>query len=503
MRTRLILDAALDAVVVIDAHGLVREWNPRAAETFGWSREEAIGQLVSDLIMPPESRPAHIGGIRRYAAGGEPRMLNRLVETTAMRRDGTHFPVELTITPIERHGEVEFSAFIRDVGERHRIERELREAQKLDAIGQLAGGVAHDFNNLLTAILGSAELIRRDAEASPQLREDAALIASVAKRGAQLARSLLTLARRGHEQTEAIHMEEVLQEVVEIISRTFDRRIALGIDVAPGAHVVRGDRSLVANAILNLAINARDAMPEGGALTLSVRRRSLDSTFTARHLGAVQPGPFIEVTVRDTGVGMTQDVRSRIFEPFFTTKSREQGTGLGLAMVYGTVRAHQGVIEVESEPGRGSSFRIFLPADAVAAAEPQPPDVPAVTGRGRVLLVDDEPDVLRVGVRLLVSLGYSVTQAADGVDAVSKVQDDPQLFDVVILDGNMPRMTGQEAAKQIRRLRPGLPLVLATGFFEPDAEARFEADGFAGAIAKPYSRETLARELSRVLDTTS
>jgi PAS domain S-box-containing protein len=500
-RMRLILDSALDAVVVIDERGIVREWNPRAELTFGWGRQDAIGHTLSELIIPPEQREAHTAGLIAYSKGGPPRMLNRLVEAEAITRDGTRISVELTITRLERDGVVEFSAFIRDVSEKRRLEHELREAQKLEAIGQLAGGVAHDFNNLLTAIIGNADLICEDPDATGQIREDATQIASVAGRGAALSRSLLTLARRGgvHGGTETFAISSIVREVVDIVSRVFDRRIRIALDLDDDERTVRGDRSQVLNAILNLALNARDAMPDGGELAFGARIVEPGPAFFARHPGDLRPGSFVELTVRDTGEGITPEVRERMFEPFFTTKDIGQGSGLGLAMVYGTVRGHHGVIDVESSPGRGSTFRVWFPVEGEGSASSPPIAFKPSPGRGRILLVDDELDVRTAGARLLRSLGYTVETARDGLEAVELVRAWRSPFDLVILDGNMPRMTGSETARVIRTMQPDLLLVLATGYFEPALEATFASDGFTAAIAKPYSLATLSRELARVL----
>jgi len=494
-RTRAILDAALDAVVVIDEQGAIREWSPQAETTFGWRRDEVIGKSVADVIYPEEARGDLARGLKRFGEGAATPMLGRRVETTAVRRDGTRIPVELAITPLHHAGHTEFSAFIRDVGEQRRLEMELRHAQKMEAVGQLAGGIAHDFNNLLTGIIGYADLMQRDDQASPQQREDAAAIMATAQRGAELARGMLTMARRSHGKREAVDVDRVTQEVVDLFSRTMDRRIELAVQLRAAAQV-RGDRSQLSNAILNLALNARDAMPDGGRLTIGSRIDQLDAAFCASHSNEATAGDYLALTVSDTGIGMSDDVRARIFEPFFTTKAAGEGTGLGLAMVYGTVQAHRGMVTVESSPGLGTTFTLYLPVEGADKEEDSGPTRDVRKGRGRVLIVDDEDGVRKVAQRLLTKMGYTVETARDGQEAVDLIREDPRRCDLVLLDNNMPRMTGRDAAKIIRDIRPDLPLVLATGYFEAYVDAASTFGVFNGAIAKPYDLSTLSKTIA-------
>ncbi len=495
-RTRAILEAALDAVVVIDEQGVVHEWSPRAVATFGWSRDEAMGRLLADLIIPEESRADHTLGLRAYGQRATTPMLGRRVETVAQRRDGTRLPVELAISPLHRQGRTEFSAFIRDLTEQHRMESELRQAQKMDAVGQLAAGIAHDFNNLLTGIMGYADLMRHDEQANAQLREDAAAVLAAAERGADLARGMLTLARRSHARDESVDLTKLAQEVMDVFSRTVDRRIEVTLALSADAAVARGDRSQLANALLNLVINAADAMPNGGQLTIGMRVARLDEQFTKRHSREAVPGEFVVLTVRDTGHGMSSDVRARIFEPFFTTKPIGEGTGLGLSMVYGTVRSHRGIVTVDSAEGTGTTFTIYLPLDHTGAELEIAPVREVRTGRGRILLADDEAQVRDVMARLMRRMGYAVELACDGEEAVELVRADPDRCDLVVLDGNMPRMTGPDAARAIRAIRPGLPLVLSTGYFDADSDETPAAKLFDGTIAKPFDLAALSQILA-------
>ncbi len=626
-RTRLILEAALDAVVVTDAIGTVKEWSPQAEQVFGWTRAEILERRIVDTVLPPEYRPKHLAGIERYAATGESRLMNRRLELLALHKDGTRFPVEITVTPLERGSRTEFSVFVRDITERKRaqvalaesearyraafeqagvgmvevdldgrylrvnrafaellgrteeevlktdifsvthpedratdeaafrrmvtgatpvrrqkrylrpdgsvamgsltaalvrdssgtplyvltvvqdvtaqkrLEEELRHSHKMDAVGQLAGGIAHDFNNLLTAIIGYAELLRGSEGVSAEVKEDAAAILATARRGADLARNLLTLARTAPSRHEPVDVHQAINEVHDITSRTFDRRIQMRLQLDATRPVVTGDFSLLTNAFLNLALNARDAMPEGGELVIRTSERTLDQDDCDRLASLIEPGPFLIVRFEDNGTGMTPEVQQRVFEPFYTSKPVGKGTGIGLSMVYGTVRSHSGAIELESSVGVGSSFTIYLPLRLDAAEESDATTPSVLTGSGRILLADDDSAVREVATRMLEQLGYEVEVATDGPEAVERIAADPSRYDLAILDGNMPRLHGRDAAVLIRDIAPELRLILATGYLEPGDSERLASYGFSAAIAKPYSISDLSRVVAQQLAT--
>ncbi len=631
-QTRLILDAALDAVITMDTDGLIREWSPQAEAVFGWKREEVVGTELSACLIPPEFRAAHAAGLAHYRRTGEGKLLHRRLETIALRRDGSRIPVELAITPVRRpDGTVEFSAFVRDITERtrtqsalaasearyraafeqaafgmaevapdgrflrvnrafaeilgyapeevvgrsfaevthpadvpadrdairrlfageidhvqrekrylrkdgsiawvnlasalvrdaggqrayavavvqdvtdrKRLEEELRHSQKMDAVGRLAGGIAHDFNNLLTGIIGYADLLQHSDGGGNEAREHAGSIAALAERGADLSRNLLTLARRNPTRAEAVDLHDVAREVTDLVYRTFDRRIQIRLDLAAPSAVVSGDRSQLTNALLNLALNARDAMPHGGRLTVATRASILDPEFCSLHAEHLTPGNFVSLSVRDTGTGMSPETQARIFEPFFTTKAPGAGTGLGLAMVYGTVRAHHGLILVESEPGAGSTFTIHLPASRdLAQGRDAAVQVGLRSGSGRILLADDEEMVRDVCARMLRRLGYDVDTASDGQEAVERVTGDARGYDLVILDGNMPRLTGPDACRLIRTARPDARILLASGYVAPEVEAEWRTAGFQGVIHKPYNLAALSQAVAQHLGATA
>ena len=374
-RTRSILESALDAVVVIDDQGAIQEWNRQAELVFGWSRDEVLGRMLETMIIPEERRAAHLRGLETSRAGGPPVLVGKRVEMQALRRDGTRFQVEVAITELRRQDRREYSAFIRDITESRRLEAELRRSQEMDAVGRLAGGIAHDFNNLLTGIIGFAELLAANAQLGNQARDDANSIVSAAQRGADLARRMLAIGRSSHDHDERVNVDTTVREVVALFTRSVDRRIEISVDLRAGDTTVRGDASLLSNALLNLALNARDAMPAGGRLTIATSVTRLDAEFCARQPGQATPGTFVALVVADSGTGMSEETRSRIFEPFFTTKPAGEGTGLGLAMVYGTVHSHRGLITVDTTLNVGTTFSIYLPVDQ-SVAEPEVPSAP-------------------------------------------------------------------------------------------------------------------------------
>jgi two-component system cell cycle sensor histidine kinase/response regulator CckA len=355
---------------------------------------------------------------------------------------------------------------VQDVTEQRRLEHELLQSMKMDAVGQLAGGVAHDFNNLLAGIIGYAELLEHDAGSSDEVREDAGAIRRTASRGADLARSLLTLARRNPHREEPFALDAMLRETVDLIRRTFDRRIEVHASVELHA-TIRG-RSLPAL--------QRPAQPRAQRARRDAHRRH-----TAHHRGGVESEHHVPCApwcagrrthglhhVRDSGAGMPPDVLRRVFEPFFTTKETGKGTGLGLAMVYGTIKDHRGTIVLESAPDEGTTARVFLPCtmDGVAPSLSERTIIPAAPGV-RVLVVDDEDLVRDVAVRMLHRLGYDVEAVEDGIRAIERLDRDDHGFTVVLLDGNMPRLNGIETARRVHARHPALALVYASGFFDP------------------------------------
>ncbi len=370
-------------------------------------------------------------------------------------------------------------------------------AQRTEALGTLAGGIAHDFNNLLGVILGFASIVRLRLAPSDPLIEFVKMIEQSAQRGSELTRQLLGLARQGKKEVLPIRVGDVLGRVVKIITSTFDRRIQIQTRSQPGPLWVDANPAQFEQAVLNLCMNGRDAMPEGGVLTLESSRvvhRENDPALPSR----CQPGSYACITVRDTGVGMPPQVMSRIFDPFFTTKEPGKGSGLGLSMVYGMASSGSGFVQVSSEVGRGSAFSIHLPLKAppveqrslTRSSSPE-------AGRGTALVVDDEPMMLAFSKEVLTRLGYEVLTAADGQQACEVFQSHSGQIDIVLLDLVMPGITGLETCRRLREIKPSVKVLLSSGYSSAEVESEARLAGAVGFIGKPYSVEELSAALRR------
>ena len=376
----------------------------------------------------------------------------------------------------------------------------LRHAEKMQAIGHLAGGIAHDFNNQLTGIVGYAELLRRGLPAGSPLFGHADRILLATKRAADLTSQLLAFARRGKYLEVPVDVHRTIREVVSLLEHSIDKRITIEADLGATAHVMKGDPSQVQSALLNLALNARDAMPQGGTLRFSTRLVDLDPDACARTGFDIEPGRYVQVGVADTGVGMDRSVRARIFEPFFTTKPLGKGTGMGLAAVYGTVESHRGAVTLESEPGKGTTFTLLLPlsmddeVDAERVAEPDKTDT-----RASVLIVDDEDMVREVTREMLAMLGYRVTECSDGLAALRMFRERSALFDLVILDLVMPSIGGFDLFMAMREIDPHVRVILASGFSLGGDAQRILDEGAKAFLQKPYRADELARTVAAVL----
>jgi len=494
-RLRITLDSIADAVIATDAEGRVTGLNPVAEQLTGWAGSEALGRPLPEVfrVEQADALEAFEQALRqgRTVVPAQARVL--------LGRDGRPRRIAESAAPIRgSEGAIVGAVLVfRDVSAAHELQERLRQAQKMEAVGQLAGGVAHDFNNLLVAILGNAELLTMSLRPASPEAELAGEILGAGKRAADLVRQLLAFSRKGRMQSVAVDLHALIREVVALLSRSIDKRIEVATDLQARGATVIGDPSQLQNALLNLGLNARDAMPSGGRLAIATREVELDGDPGA-------PAPAIELSVSDTGVGMSPAVRERIFEPFFTTKDQGRGTGLGLAGVYGTVHNHGGRIQVASEPGQGTTFRVVLPlssdaqmsapaAGALPAAEGAP-----VKGQGRVLVVDDEEAVRSYAGRALKELGYAPTLCKDGGEALALFETRSREFDLVVLDLMMPVLSGLDTFRRMKAIRPDVRVLVSSGFSQPDTAHTLLKEGVVGFLSKPFQLDELARELARV-----
>jgi PAS domain S-box-containing protein len=499
-RAGLIVDAALDAVITIDGAGAITGWNPQAERIFGWTREDALGRPVDETIMPERYREAHRAGLARYLATGEAQVLNKRIELVAQRRNGDEFPVELAITPLHGAEKVSFSAFIRDVTEQKAREEQIRQLQRMDAIGRLTGGVAHDFNNLLAVIYGNSELLLERLEPKSDDAELADDVLGAAARGAELVRRLLAFARMQHLDPVSVDLNVRIDDILGLLQRTLGETIELRVKKAKDLWPALLDPTQVDDALVNLAINARDAMAEGGALSIETQNVRLDEDYAAQQV-EVAPGDYVMLAVSDSGTGMSPDVLSRVFDPFFTTKAEGQGTGLGLSQVFGWVKQSQGHIKIYSELGHGTTVKLYLPrCERLTTHDKRLDADPAAPGGNEVILVvEDNPNVRKTVIRHLHGLGYRTEEAENGAVALDLVRDGLS-FDLLLTDIVMPGgITGYQLADDLRSARPDMKVLFTSGYTELAAAGsrKTRADPL---LSKPYRKSDLARAVRAALD---
>jgi len=630
---RLILDNALDAVVTMGSSGAISDWNAQAEKMFGWSRAEAMGRLMSATIIPDRYREHHDRGLKKFLESGVGPVLNKRIEITALRRDGSEFPVELAISPAKVGEDWTFSAFIRDltsraeaeralhaserrlfqileavpmgilvadaagqivfanaggqktlggrvlpsvgVGklaevyqaylagtdqfypaermplmralqgeasavddmelhhgdqvvslsvegapildtegkvvsavmafidttERKSLEAQVRQASKMEAVGQLAGGVAHDFNNLLTVIMSYSSMLLDRLGPEDCNREDVQEIAAASDRAAALTRQLLAFSRKQVMQPQIMDINAVIHDVENMLRRIIGEDIDLQTSLDPGVGTINADPGQLQQVLMNLVVNARDAMPAGGRVQISTSNSRLSVESAAGAVRAVD-GDYVVLTVSDTGTGMTHEVQRRLFDPFFTTKDQGRGTGLGLSTVYGIIKQSGGEIFVHSELGEGSSFNVYFP-HFVATAEHRMPEIEAgevPRGTETVLLVEDDANVRSLATRVLTGYGYKVLVASGGVEALAMALDPSTVIDVVLTDVVMPGINGRELLEQIVAARPGLASLLMSGYTDDEVLRRGVMQGEAVFLQKPFTPEQLARKVRLALD---
>ena len=626
-RMRAVLDAALDAVIGMDATDVITYWNPRAEAIFGWRREEALGKVLRDLIIPERYREAHSRGLAHFLATGQGPVLDRRIELHGLRRDGTEFPVEISITAVKEGETHSFSAFLaditdrkraetdlrryadvfanmqvgvnvwclqdredlrsfklistnpaaaralgvhtedmlgklmsealphmletdlprqyrevvlsgvgRDLGEVHelfgvaaadgvfsakvfpvppncvgvafeniterrRLEEQLRQSQRLEAVGSLAGGIAHDFNNLLSVILGQSELLLRRSRAGDPALKRVEEIRKAGERAALLTRQLLAFSRKQVLVPEVLDLGAVITDLASMLRRLIGEDIVLRSVIRPDSGPVRADRGQIEQVIVNLVVNARDAMPEGGTISVEVGNADLDAAYAASHPPAA-PGRYVMLAVSDTGMGMDAATRARVFEPFFTTKEKGKGTGLGLATVYGIVKQSGGYVWLYSEPGKGATFKIYLPrleGVAEVRAAPRRP-APAPRGTETVLLVEDEEMLRALAREVLEESGYRVLAAGGGEEALRVAGAHDGAIHLLLTDVVMPGMSGRAVAEQLASSRPGMKVLYTSGYTDDAVFQRGVLPEGTAFIAKPFTTEGLTRKVREILD---
>ena len=493
-RLQAILNAVPEAVVTIDTVGRVTSYSPPSAIILGYTQSDVIGRNVS-ILMPEPDRRQHDSYISAYLATGEAKIIGIGRELQARHKSGKLVPMHLTVTEVEIGGERQFLGVIRDLTEEKERHKELEQAQKMEAVGRLAGGIAHDFNNLLTVIIGNIELLGMRPN-DPQRDAILAEAMEAASLGAALVARLLLFSKKQTHAPEKLALNQAVEGLLPLLQRALGAHIAIRVELSDDLDLVEADQAQVGNAVLNLSINARDAMPRGGDLTIRTQNVTVtDGDATP----ALRPGSYVVLSVSDTGSGMTPDVKAHLFEPFFSTKEPGKGTGLGLPMIYRWVRQSGGDLIVDTAPGKGTLVSLYLPA-INAQGEVLPRAVAPVHGAVRkangetVLLVEDDPRVRSMTRQRLEHLGYAVVEAADGPAALERLEACAGI-DLVLSDVVMPGgIDGFELAERTQALYPHLPVLLATGF-APGA-----ADAARPMLRKPYGIDVLSDALRKLLD---
>jgi len=491
-----VVDNALEAFIQTDQDGYILEWNPQAEAIFGWSRQEVFGRHLVGRLLSEKLRPSYESMKARMMRMEESAGVGQRFETEALRKDGQTVEVEVSLKALRRRSGYVFNAFVRDLTEQIAAEEQLRQAQKMDALGQLTGGIAHDFNNVLTVITGTIEILADEVSNKPNMAAITTLISEAADRGAELTARLLAFARKQPLQPRETDINRLIVESSKLMRPALGEHIEVEAMLTDKLWAALVDPGQLSSALLNLSINARDAMPGGGKLTLETGNVSFDADYAAAN-GDAEVGDYIMIAVSDTGTGIPEAIRDRVFDPFFSTKGVGKGTGLGLSMVYGFVKQSGGHIKLYSEDGLGTTFKLYLPrADTTpeAIAE-QPPVAEMEGGSETILVVEDDPLVRAYVNTQLRSLGYKTLSAANGTDALA-VAESGAAFDLLFTDVIMPGgMNGRQLAVEMAKRRAPLRVLFTSGYTENAIVHHGRLDSGVLLLAKPYRKPDLARLL--------
>jgi hypothetical protein len=520
---RQLFESAPDATLAVDPDGIIVIANAQAESLFGYPPGELTGNQV-DTLVPEHVRGTHAAHRSRYFTDPESRPMGAGLQLSAVRRDGSTFPVEISLSGLPTDSGMVVTAAIRDISERLAIQQErerlqaeaekqrnlqrLQQSQKLESLGQLVGGVAHDFNNLLNIITGYTDLstqqIREMAGEDPRLEpvlSDISQVKDAAGQAIRVTRQLLTFARHDVIKPEVINLNNAVSGAGQMLQRSIGEHIDLEVITTPDLWPIKADPGQLEQVLVNLAVNARDAMPRGGKLRIDTANIDVDAAYAAGRPG-LRPGPFVRLRVSDTGTGMDQATIERVFEPFFTTKAKGHGTGLGLATVYGIITQAGGTVQIYSEPGLGTTINVLFPATQEA---PKPRDAATsvtTTGQGQgecILLVEDEQSLRVLAHRILTRHGYAVHQADSGPDAVQYAADRSHHLDLLLTDVVMPDMLGTEVAHSVKQHRPGLPVVFMSGYAQPILDTHGATGPEMNILEKPFTETSLLARVQQAL----
>jgi len=494
-----ILASAMDAIITVDEDQRVVLFNAAAEKMFRCPAAEALGESL-DRFIPERFRAAHREHIRVF---GETNVTQRTMGKTrslfGLRSDGEEFPIEASISQIDEDGHKLFTAIVRDVSDKKRLESQFLRAQRMESIGTLAGGIAHDLNNVLSPILTAVELLqmRLNDESSQRLLN---ILHTNAVRGGEMIKQVLSFARGVEGEHIPLQPAHLIKEIIKILADTMPKSIEITFSIEPDLWSVSGDATQLHQVLMNLCVNARDAMQRGGMLRIEAENLEIDDHYARMNVEA-KPGKYVSVGVIDTGVGIPEQNLTKIFDPFFTTKEHGQGTGLGLSTVAGIVRSHGGFINVYSEVGRGARFKVYLPAIEsahAAQAKPSRRDLPMGDGE-LILVIDDENAIREIARETLNTFGYRVVVASDGAEAMAVFAAHKNEVKLVITDMMMPYMDGPATIRALRRLAPKAPIIATSGLKAEDKLADAAQLGVRTFLPKPYTAEKLLKTVAAVL----
>ncbi|PJI92083.1 PAS/PAC sensor hybrid histidine kinase [Yoonia maricola] len=496
-----LLDAIPDAVLMSDADGIITRANPSAGTLFGYDPAKLIGQSVN-MLMPQSLSDRHDGFMHSYLETGQARIIGRGRAVEGLRSNGQTFPLHLSIGRADHDGNTHFVAILHDISARQAAEEALARSARLDAIGQMTGGISHDFSNILTVVIGNLELLQAritDDETQAMLADGL----EAAELGAQLTAGLTAFARKAATQRTSINVNAACKAALGMIKRTFDPHYKISAELGADLPEVLADATQLQSALLNIALNGRDAMPEGGQLIIRSEAISIDDTYIAQELDVAE-GDYVRISVTDTGRGMGPDTQQRVFEPFYTTKPVGHGTGLGLAMVYGFVRQSGGHVTIYSEIGHGTTIALYFPVLGEGSAQhpavPPKPLEQRASANQTVLVVEDNPQVRKLTTVRLRNLGYRVQEAASGDHAAEVLQQDNDI-DVVFTDLVMPgELDGLALARHVVASYPNLRILLTSGYAEDILNRQSANEPGVKILRKPYRQSDLAAALSALFD---
>jgi PAS domain S-box-containing protein len=495
-RFRTALEANPDPFVLYDIDGKVIFFNPAFTRVFGWTLEEQLGKKM-DQFVPEKNWPETRMMIETVLAGKSV----SATETCRYTKDGKIIPVIISGAIYhDQQGNPAGSIInLRDISEQKRLQSQLQRAQRMEAIGTLAGGIAHDFNNILSAVIGYTEIALKDVEKDSLLQSNLREVLNAGERAKDLVKQILTFSRQAEQELKPVQIKHVAMEALKLLRASLPTTIEIHQTIESNSAVL-ADLTQIHQVVMNLCTNASHAMQEeGGTLEVSLVDVEIDRDFADRHPGFL-PGPYLQLSVIDTGHGMSPDVLNRIFDPFFTTKEKGEGTGMGLSVVHGIVKSHDGEVVVHSEPGKGTTFNIYFPILEKEEIQETDAVLPLPVGNERILFIDDEPTLVHIGKQILERLGYEVEARTSSLEALELFKIKSEKFDLVITDMTMPKMTGDHLAREIIKIRANIPIILCTGYSKKISEGKAEASGVRALVMKPVVAEQLAKIVRKVLD---